>query len=338
MTSDAGTGIGYSGFRIRGTDANRINITVNGVPVNDSESHTVFWVNMPDFASSVDNIQIQRGAGTSTNGAAAFGATVAMQTQKSELKPYAEYSVSAGSFGTVKNTVKLGTGLLQDHFVFDARYSNIQSDGYIDRAKANMHSYFASAAYYGNNTLIRFQTFGSIEKTYQAWTGVPSYLLDSDRTYNPCGEYKEDGVTKYYKNQTDNYRQQNYHLTASQRLSDLWNMNLTLHYTHGAGYYEDYKGGAKVKETPSPRRTSSAASGWKTTSTERSTAPTIGESVCNSQPEPPSTVTTATTSGVSCGRNNRTTFPNRTTNITVTRVTNWIIICMPRPITSSIPT
>ena len=252
MTSDAGTGIGYSGFRIRGTDANRINITVNGVPVNDSESHTVFWVNMPDFASSVDNIQIQRGAGTSTNGAAAFGATVAMQTQKSELKPYAEYSVSAGSFGTVKNMVKLGTGLLQDHFVFDARYSNIQSDGYIDRAKANMHSYFASAAYYGDNTLIRFQTFGSIEKTYQAWTGVPSYLLDSDRTYNPCGEYQEDGVTKYYQNQTDNYQQQNYHLTASQRLSDLWNMNLTLHYTHGAGYYEDYKGGAKVKDYKLP--------------------------------------------------------------------------------------
>lgn len=252
MTSDAGTGIGYSGFRIRGTDANRINITVNGVPMNDSESHTVFWVNMPDFASSVDNIQIQRGAGTSTNGAAAFGATVAMQTQKSELKPYAEYSVSAGSFGTVKNTVKFGTGLLQDHFVFDARYSNIQSDGYIDRANANMHSYFASAAYYGDNTLIRFQTFGSIEKTYQAWTGVPSYMLDTNRTYNPCGEYEEDGVTKYYKNQTDNYRQQNYHLTASQRLSDLWNMNLTLHYTHGAGYYEDYKAGAKVKNYKLP--------------------------------------------------------------------------------------
>ena len=247
MTSDAGTGIGYSGFRIRGTDANRINITVNGVPVNDSESHTVFWVNMPDFASSVDNIQIQRGAGTSTNGAASFGATVAMQTQKSELKPYTGYSVSAGSFGTVKNTVKLGTGLLQDHFVFDARYSNIQSDGYIDRAKANMHSYFASAAYYGNNTLIRLLTFGSIEKTYQAWTGVPSDMLGSNRTYNPCGKYEEDGVTKYYKNQTDNYLQQNYHLTTSQHLSDLWNMNLTLHYTHGRGYYEDYKGGAKVK-------------------------------------------------------------------------------------------
>lgn len=245
MTSDAGTGIGYSGFRIRGTDANRINITVNGVPVNDSESHTVFWVNLPDFASSVDNIQIQRGAGTSTNGAAAFGATVAMQTQKSDLQPYAEYSVSAGSFGTVKNTVKGGTGLLYDHFVFDARYSNIRSDGYIDRARADMHSYFASAAWYGENTLLKFQTFGSNEETYQAWTGVPSYLLKENRTYNPCGEYEADGNTRYYDNQTDNYKQQNYHLSASQRIDDLWNMNLTLHYTHGAGYYEDYKPGAK---------------------------------------------------------------------------------------------
>ena len=252
MTSDAGTGIGYSGFRIRGTDANRINITVNGVPVNDSESHTVFWVNMPDFASSVDNIQIQRGAGTSTNGAAAFGATVAMQTQKPDLKPYAEYSISTGSFGTVKNTVKGGTGLLYNHFVFDARYSNIQSDGFIDRASANMHSYFASAAWYGENTLIKLQTFGSTEKTYQAWTGVPSYLLNENRTYNPCGEYKENGVTKYYDNQTDNYKQQNYHLSASQRLNDLWNMNLTLHYTRGEGYYEDYKPGAKLQSYKLP--------------------------------------------------------------------------------------
>jgi len=245
MTSDAGTGIGYSGFRIRGTDANRINITVNGVPVNDAESHTVFWVNMPDFASSVDHIQIQRGVGTSTNGAAAFGATVAMQTQKPELKPYAEYSVSAGSFGTVKNTVKGGTGLLYDHFVFDARYSNIRSDGFIDRASARMSSYFVSAAFYADNTLIKFQTFGSKEKTYQAWNGVPSYLLDTDRTYNPCGEYEEDGIRKYYDNQTDNYWQENYHLTASQRFGNFWNMNLTLHYTPGNGYYEDYKGEAK---------------------------------------------------------------------------------------------
>ena len=130
MTSDVGTGIGYSGFRIRGTDANRINITINGVPVNDSESHTVFWANMADIASSVESIQIQRGTGTSTNGAAAFGATVAMQTEKPSLKPYGEYSVSAGSFGTLKHTVKGGTGLLYDHFAFDARYSNIRSDGF----------------------------------------------------------------------------------------------------------------------------------------------------------------------------------------------------------------
>ena len=174
--------------------------------MNDSESHTVFWVNLPDFASSVENIQIQRGAGTSTNGAAAFGATVAMQTQKSELKPFAEYSISAGSFGTIKNMAKIGTGLLKEHFVIDARYSNIQSNGYIDRATADMHSYFASASYYGDQTLIRLQTFGSIEKTYQAWGGVPSDLLNSDRTYNPCGLYKENGEICYYDNQIDNYK------------------------------------------------------------------------------------------------------------------------------------
>ncbi len=252
MTSDAGTGIGYSGFRIRGTDANRINITVNGVPVNDAESHTVFWVNMPDFASSVDNIQIQRGAGTSTNGAAAFGATVAMQTQKSELKPYAEYQISAGSFGTVKHMVRGGTGLLNDRFVIDARYSNIRSDGFIDRASAKMGSYFFSAAYYAENSLIKFQTFGSNEKTYQAWTGVPSYLLNVSRTYNPCGEYKEDGVVKYYDNQTDNYWQQHYHLMASHRMGEYWNMNLTLHYTPGEGYYEDYKANAKYSSYKLP--------------------------------------------------------------------------------------
>ena len=252
MTSDAGNAVGYSGFRIRGTDANRINITVNGVPVNDSESHSVFWVNMPDFASSVENIQIQRGAGTSTNGAAAFGATVALQTQRPALKPYAEYSVSAGSFKTVKNSVRVGTGVINNGFVFDARYSNIQSDGFIDRARADMHSYFASAAWYGENTLIKFQTFGSAEETYQAWNGVPSELLNTDRTYNSCGKYKEDGITKFYDNQTDNYWQQHYHLMASQQLNESWNMNMTLHYTRGKGYYEDYKAAAKYKSYKLP--------------------------------------------------------------------------------------
>ncbi len=252
MNSDAGTGVGYSSFRIRGTDASRINITVGGVPINDSESHTVFWANMADFASSVNSIQIQRGVGTSTNGAAAFGATVAMETEKPSLAPYAEYSFSGGSFGTFKNAVKVGTGLIHDHFVFDARYSNVRSDGYIDRASALMHSYFGAATYYAANTMIRFQTFGNMEKTYQAWTGVPSSLLESDRTYNPCGEYEENGMQKYYDNQTDNYWQQHYHLMANQRLSDLWSMNLTLHYTHGKGYYEDYKASAKFSSYKLP--------------------------------------------------------------------------------------
>lgn len=253
LTSDAGNGVGYSGFRIRGTDANRINITLNGVPVNDSESHGVFWVNMPDIASSVQNVQIQRGAGTSMNGGAAFGATVAMQTENPDQNPYMEYSVSAGSFGTVRNTVKGGTGLLKDHFIFDARYSNVRSDGFISRASANMSSYFVSGAYYGDNTLIKFQTFGSAEKTYQAWNGVPSSMLTTNRKYNPCGEYKdENGVTRFYDNQTDNYWQRHYHLIGTQRLSDLLSMNLTLHYTNGEGYYEDYKGGAKYKSYKLP--------------------------------------------------------------------------------------
>lgn len=252
MTSDAGNAIGYSSFRIRGTDANRINITMNGVPINDSESHSVFWANMADIASSVESIQIQRGAGTSTNGAAAFGATVAMQSEKPSLTPYAEYSVSAGSFGTLRHTVKGGTGLLYDHFAFDARYSDIRSDGYIDRATARMSSYYASAAYYAANTLVKFQAFGNSEKTYQAWNGVPKDKLETDRTYNPCGEYVEDGVTKYYDNQTDNYWQHHYHLMASQRLGDLWDMSLTLHYTDGNGYYEDYKAGAKYKSYKLP--------------------------------------------------------------------------------------
>ncbi|MDD4513956.1 TonB-dependent receptor plug domain-containing protein [Massilibacteroides sp.] len=259
MTSDAGNGVGYSGFRVRGTDASRINITLNGVPVNEAESHTVFWVNMPDIASSVENLQIQRGVGTSMNGGAAFGATVAMQTENPSQKPYMEYSVSAGSFGTVRNTIKGGTGLLKDHFVFDARYSKVRSDGFISRASADMSSYFVSGAYYGDNTLIKFQTFGSAEKTYQAWNGVPSSMLETNRTYNPCGEYvDENDVTQYYNNQTDNYWQHHYHLMGTQRLNDHWTMNLTLHYTDGNGYYEDYKAGAKYKSYKLPVYTNPA--------------------------------------------------------------------------------
>lgn len=255
MTSDAGNAIGYSSFRIRGTDANRINITMNGVPVNDSESHSVFWANMTDIASSVESIQIQRGAGTSTHGAAAFGATVAMQSEKPSPETYAEYSLSAGSFGTLKHTVKGGTGLIHNHFAFDARYSDLRSDGFIDRASARMSSYFASAAYYADNTLVKFQAFGNSEKTYQAWNGVPGSMLESNRTYNSCGEYTEDGVTKFYDNQTDNYWQHHYHLMATQRIGDTWDMSLTLHYTDGNGYYEDYKQNAKLASYKLPTYT-----------------------------------------------------------------------------------
>ncbi|MDR2496114.1 MAG: TonB-dependent receptor [Tannerellaceae bacterium] len=246
MTSDAGTGIGYAGFRIRGADATRVNVTVNGVPVNDSESHTVFWVNMPDFASSVENIQVQRGAGASVNGAGAFGGTVAMQTKVPAMKPSAEYTLAGGSFGTFRNTVQGSTGLLPGGFTADGRFSSMQSDGYIDRAWARMSSWYLSTAWYGDRTLIRFQTFGSDEVTYQAWNGVPDAMLaEGIRTYNPCGEYTEGGKPKFYDNQTDNYDQQHYHLTAGQRIGSRWDMNLTLHYTRGKGYYEDYKAGAK---------------------------------------------------------------------------------------------
>lgn len=259
VTSDAGTGIGYTGYRVRGTDSNRINVTVNGVPVNDSESHTVFWVNMPDFASSVENIQIQRGAGTSTNGAASFGATIGMQTQKPELKPYAEVNSAAGSFGTFKNTFKGGTGLLYNHFVFDARYSKLDSDGFIDRAKADMSSYYASAAYYAGSTMIRYQVFGSSERTNQAWNYVPSdSIRNGNRTFNSCGMYtekdengndiKDENGNKIYRyyDQTDNYWQQHHHLTAVHRFENNWDLNMTLHYTNGKGYYEDYKENAKL--------------------------------------------------------------------------------------------
>jgi iron complex outermembrane receptor protein len=241
-TSDAGTGIGYTGFRVRGTDANRINITVNGIPLNDAESHGVFWVNMPDFASSLQNIQIQRGVGASTNGAAAFGATLNMQTESLQARAYGEYSGSAGSFGTFKNTVKAGTGLMDNKFALDMRLSSITSKGYIDRAGVDLQSYYLSAGYYGDKAMLKFITFAGKEKTYQAWNGVPSTLLQSNRTYNPCGEYTDDdGTVHYYDNQTDNYQQQHYQLVYTQQISDAWNFHTALHYTHGEGYYEEYK-------------------------------------------------------------------------------------------------
>ena len=252
LTSDGGSGVGYATMRIRGTDAGRINFTVDGVPLNEAESQQVFWVNMPDFASSVDQVQIQRGVGTSTNGSAAFGGTVTMLTQKPALKSYAEAISSAGSYATFLNTVRGGTGLLWDHFVFDARYSNVQTDGYIDRARVAMDSWYASAAFYKGVTMLKFQTFGSGEVSYQAWNGVDASMLKTNRRYNSCGAYEENGITRFYDNQTDNYRQHHYHLLGTHRLNDRLDVNLTLHYTDGKGYYEDYKARARYADYKLP--------------------------------------------------------------------------------------
>lgn len=240
--SDAGTGIGYTGFRIRGTDANRINITVNGVPLNDSESHGVFFVNMPDFASSLSSVQVQRGVGTSTNGAAAFGASINMQTELLNSKPYVELSSTIGSFNTNKNTVKVGTGLIHNHFAFDARLSNVISDGYLDRASVNLKSFYFAGGYYSDKTILKFISFGGAEKTYQAWYGVIADSLKTNRTYNELGKYTDaNGNTKFYDNQTDNYNQTHYQLHWIQYLQSQLRLNSTAHFTRGKGYYEEYK-------------------------------------------------------------------------------------------------
>lgn len=241
-TSDAGTGIGYTGFRIRGTDANRTNITVNGVPLNDAESHGTFFVNMPDFASSLSSVQVQRGVGTSTNGAAAFGASINMQTEGLNAKPYGEISSSLGSFNTNKNTLKAGTGLINNHFAFDARLSNVKSDGYLDRASVDLKSYYFSGGYFSDRTIVKFITFGGVEKTYQAWYGVIADSLKTNRTYNELGKYTDSkGKTQFYDNQTDNYNQTHYQLHWLQDINPLLHLSTTAHFTRGKGYYEEYK-------------------------------------------------------------------------------------------------
>jgi iron complex outermembrane receptor protein len=250
VTSDAGTGIGYTGFRIRGTDANRINVTINGIPLNDSESHGVYWVDLPDFASSLENLQIQRGVGTSTNGAGAFGASINMKTENIPLQPYGELNGSYGSFNSSKATFKTGSGVINDHWAFDARLSSIRSDGFIDRASVDLKSYFAQGAYFNERTMVKLTTFGGTEKTYHAWDGVPDYILfpsgasqKGNRTYNPSGYMGDDaeGNPRYYPEQTDNYDQTHYQLSLLQILNPDLKFNLSLHYTKGFGYYEEYK-------------------------------------------------------------------------------------------------
>jgi iron complex outermembrane receptor protein len=231
VSSDAGAGVGYTGIRIRGSDPTRVNVTLNGVPYNDSESQGTYWVNMPDFASSVQSIQVQRGVGTSTNGAGAFGASININTLSYQQEPYAETNFTVGSFNTLKTNVLASTGLLNGHFVVDARLSKLSSDGYIDRAASDLKSFYVSAGYYGKDNFVRLNVFSGKEKTYQAWEGVPESLLKTNRTYNPYT----------YDNQVDDYQQDHYQLISSFKLNNSWSFNPTLHYTKGRGFYEQFK-------------------------------------------------------------------------------------------------
>ncbi|MBZ4036114.1 TonB-dependent receptor [Flavobacterium sp. 17A] len=248
-TSDAGGGIGYTGIRVRGSDATRVNVTINGIPYNDAESQGTFWVNMPDFASSVESLQLQRGVGTSTNGSGAFGASLNMLTDSYASKATGEISSSIGSFNSNKNTVKFSTGLLNDHFELAGRLSTIKSDGYVDRASSDLKSYFLQGTYVGKTTLIKALVFGGTQKTYQAWNGIDAEKLNSDRRYNSAGEYTDEfGNTRYYDNETDNYNQDHYQLHWSESISDKWSTNLAFHYTKGKGYFENYKADALMAE------------------------------------------------------------------------------------------
>lgn len=241
-TTDAGNGVGYTYMRVRGADGSRINVTLNGIPFNDSESQGTYFVDLPDFASSLESIQLQRGVGTSTNGAGAFGASLNMETKSLQQKAYAEVSNSGGSFGTQKHTLAFGTGL-HDSLEINGRISQIVSDGYIDRAFTKMFGYFFNINYIKKSTSLKFIAFGGKEKTYQSWYGIEDPdKLENDRTFNPAGMYvDENGNTKFYDNETDNYWQHHFQLHWSEKWSEKWTSNVAFHYTLGKGYYEQYK-------------------------------------------------------------------------------------------------
>jgi len=256
VTSDAGTGIGYTGIRIRGSDPTRINVTINGIPYNDPESQGVFWVNLPDFASTTNDIQITRGVGASTNGSGAFGASINMSSLKSNNKAYGTLSNSVGSFNTRKHTIALGTGLLNDKFTFDGRLSTIKSDGYIDRATANLNSYYLSGSYYTGNSTIKAITFSGHEVTYQSWWGTPQSRLDGNpasmlahAANNGLSESQTNNLLNSgrtynfyeYENQVDDYQQDHYQLHFSHEASKQLSLTAALHYTKGKGFFEQFK-------------------------------------------------------------------------------------------------
>jgi iron complex outermembrane receptor protein len=257
VNADAGNGVGYTGIRIRGTDATRINVTLNGIPFNDAESQGTFFVNLPDFSSSVNSIQVQRGVGTSSNGTGAFGATINLSTNELNEKAYSELNNSFGSFNTWKNTVKVGSGLIDGHFTVDARLSQITSDGYIDRAKSNLQSFAISTAYLDATSSLRFNIFHGKEKTYQAWNGVPDYLLESQRTFNSSGSEK---AGTPYDNETDNYKQTHYQLFYNKQLKNKWNFSTAAFLTRGLGYYENYRADRNLSDYGLPNIFSSTKS------------------------------------------------------------------------------
>lgn len=238
VNADAGNGVGYTGIRIRGTDATRINMTINGIPYNDAESQGLFFVNLPDLASSVSSVQVQRGVGTSTNGAGAFGATMNFSTNEVLTSPYGEINNSIGSFNTRKHTVKAGSGLLSDHFTIDARLSGIFSDGYIDRASSDLRSFYLSGAWLSEKSSLRLNIISGKEKTYQAWYGVSEADLKTNRRVNYAGMEKPGSP---YDNETDNYRQDHYQLFFNHAFNSAWVFNTALYLTEGKGYYEQYK-------------------------------------------------------------------------------------------------
>ncbi len=241
-TTDAGAGVGYTGIRVRGSDATRVNVTINGIPYNDAESQGTFWVNMPDFASSTESLQLQRGVGTSTNGAGAFGASLNLLTDGFSQDAYGQIATSFGSFNTLRNNLKFSTGLLNDHIEISGRLSKINSDGYIDRARADLDSYFLQGVYKDENTLIKALLFGGHEITYQAWYGIDGETLRTDRTFNPSGIYTdENGNTQFYENEVDNYKQDHAQLLWNEQLSPFWSTNIALHYTRGRGYFEQFR-------------------------------------------------------------------------------------------------
>jgi iron complex outermembrane receptor protein len=243
--ADAGIGVGYTGIRIRGTDATRINFTLNGIPYNDAESMGTFFVNIPDFGSSVNSIQIQRGVGTSTNGAGAFGASVNLMTNEYNPNAYLSLQNTAGSFNSFKNNLVFGSGLINNKFTIDGRVSSIRSDGFIDRANSDLKSFFLSTTYWGEKSSLRLNVFSGKEKTYQAWYGVPEELLKTNRTYNPAGTEK---AGEPYDNQTDNYTQTHYQLFYNKNINSQWKWNTAFYLTTGKGYYEEYKAGVDFLE------------------------------------------------------------------------------------------